>query len=369
MIMTKSKLNSSTKPVAVVGANGYSGLELARILLKHPSAELKACFVRDTKWVLSNDLLDAGATQVKSLPVEQLISSAPHFNAIFLATPAELSIELAPRLKEMTHVIDLSGAFRLPADEFEKYYKFAHSSSAPEKMAHYGLSPWNAIKAKVSDSASPDPILISNPGCYATSCLMALIPLLKNQLVNPTQIVIDAKSGTTGAGRKAKENLLFSEVAGGCPPYKMGEHQHLPEIARYAQMFSGSAVDIQLNTHLLPVRRGIISSIYLRRNPTLAHMPDSEFSNLIQKSFDESYEKNSLVRHGHAEVLPQLLSLRSVVGSARTHISFTVKGDKVYVFSCIDNLLKGAASQAIENWNLLNDWPYNTGLDNLEGNL
>jgi N-acetyl-gamma-glutamyl-phosphate reductase len=198
---------------------------------------------------------------------------------------------------------------------------------------------------------------------------MALIPLLKEGLVDPSQIVIDAKSGTTGAGRKAQENLLFSEVEGECLPYKIGTHQHLPEIIKYADLYSGQSTDIQFTTHLLPVRRGIISSIYLKRQPHYKDMPDVEFLKRMTTAFDQAYAKNSLVRFGSLEEFPKLLSLKSVVGSPRTHISYTVKGNKIFTFSCIDNLLKGAASQAIENWNSQNRWPTDTGLESIEGVL
>jgi len=336
--------NLLKQSVAIVGANGYSGVELARILLNHPNADLKACFVRDTKWRLSHEIFDKKAESVSTLNFHDLIPLARDFKFIFLATPIEVSLELVPRLVAQTKIIDLSGAFRL--------------SEAHE--AHYGLIPWNT---------GQNSSLVSNPGCYATSCLMALIPLLKNKLVDPSNIVIDAKSGTTGAGRSAKENLLFSEVSESCLPYKIGIHQHLPEIKKYADFFSGANTDIQLTTHLLPIRRGIISSIYLKRHSQFSLESEAKYLSSMTQAYEEFYGKEPLVRFGSVDDNSKLLSLRAVVGSPRTHISYVVRDQKIFVFSCIDNLLKGAASQAVENWNAQNQWSTDLGLEQIEGTL
>jgi N-acetyl-gamma-glutamyl-phosphate reductase len=354
-----------TRRVAVVGARGYSGLELARILLNHPEVELAACFAHDHAFRLSDYLPEAAARAVPVLPLTALESSLPNIDTVFLATPAEASLELAPKaLRAGANVIDLSGAFRFQAgteaeraSKFELWYKAKHSAIA--LPAHYGLVPF-------AQPVNPGQALISNPGCYATAALMAIVPLLKANAVNPKSLVIDAKSGTTGAGRKASEAQLFAEVEGECLPYRVAKHQHLPEIGEWAETFSGTAVDPFFSTHLLPVRRGILASVYAELNSGAD----------VGAAYAAAFAGYPLARVTRLDggpdqdLSPALsLSLKRVVGSARVHLGYQVSGSKLYVFSLIDNLLKGAASQAVENFNALYDYPVALGLEALEGTL
>ena len=185
------------------------------------------------------------------------------------------------------------------------------------------------------------------PGCYATAISLALIPLLKHDLIESSGLVIDAKSGTTGAGRKASENLLFSQVAEECLPYRVGVHQHLPEIQEAVATHSGVEIDPHFVTHLLPVKRGIIASIF-------AHSKTRDIKD-IAKAFSAEYSSYPLIRHGTN--IAQLARLANVVHTPFTHLSYELTGNKLYLFSTLDNLLKGAASQAIENLNRLLDLP------------
>ncbi len=343
-------------PIFIVGARGYSGLELARILLKHPESQVKSCFATDANWSLSDYIYNEKA---KSVPVHSMQELAPQIAAlngapctVFLATPADVSMKLAPSLlAQGANIIDLSGAFRIDSSSFKKWYGEEHHAPEWIAKATYGLVPWS------TPAAAKGPVLISNPGCYATSVLMALIPLLKAGLIDADSIVIDAKSGTTGAGRKASESQLFAEVDGECLPYRVARHQHLPEINAYLEKFAGVATDVAFTPHLLPTRRGIISSIYARlaRETSIAE---------IQDTFARAYAGYPLVKHGKAD--PKLMSLKRVVGSARNHISYEIDGKRIFLFSTVDNLLKGAASQAIENFNRVLDLPVTTGLFELE---
>jgi N-acetyl-gamma-glutamyl-phosphate reductase len=357
------------RKVAIVGARGYSGLDLARILLQHPSASLEACFATDTDFALSEHLPEEAARQVRVAPMSELEALSRELDTVFLATPAETSMELAPKiLAAGANVIDLSGAFRLKGENLEdrlklyqKWYAFQHSSAEWIERAHYGLVPW----AKPTAGSSSQ--LISNPGCYATAVMMALVPLLQADLIDVETLVIDAKSGTSGAGRKPAEHLLFTEVEGECLPYRIGKHQHLPEVCEHTRAFSGREIDPLLTTHLLNVRRGIIAGIYakLKKDVRLEH---------IAETYARSYESYPLVKVGAVQdfgkrIMHPLISLKRVVGSARTHIAYEVHGSKLYVFSSIDNLLKGAASQAVENLNLLWGLPAETALNSLEGVL
>lgn len=360
----------SQKPVAIVGAHGYSGLQLARLLLKHPGAKLKSCFARNADWRLVNEIGDEGADQVVTLPISELVGRQDEYDTVFLATPAEASMELVRDLRiksssstpSPTKIIDLSGAFRLPASTFESGYGMSHTAQDALSDSVYGLVPW--IK---TDSAS----LVANPGCYATSVLMAIIPLLKAGLIQPSTLVIDAKSGTTGAGRKAQEKQLFAEIDGNYFPYRVGTHQHFPEIIRYASALSGVSIDPFFTTSLIPVRRGIMSSIYGRLESRMASSGEGHALGAVEAAFSSAYANYPLVRVRRLGISEAqdggILSLKKVVGSARTHIGFQVKGDKLFVFSAIDNLMKGAASQALENWNTIQGWEAHLGLLGEEG--
>lgn len=343
----------TTFSASIVGARGYSGLETAKILLKHPGFELTHAFAT-SEFSLGAMLGSTAAEKVKCLPDVELLNHLT--DVVFLATPAEVSLKLAPAiLAAGKKVIDLSGAFRLKGsdheDKYSKWYGFSHTEKDLLQQAHYGLVPW-AAPAKGQT-------LVANPGCYATAISLALIPLVKSELVLTESLVIDAKSGSTGAGKKAAENLLFTEVEGECLPYKIGKHQHYPEICQAVDVFAGKKIEAHLTTSLLPVRRGIIAGVYahLRAGKTLAD---------VEQAFAQAYADYSLVRFGKADAEPALLSLKKVVGTPRTHISYISEGSRLYVFSCLDNLMKGAASQAVENANRLFDYPVETGLTEWE---
>jgi N-acetyl-gamma-glutamyl-phosphate reductase len=320
--------------VALVGGSGYSGLELLRLLKKHPFAEVKGIF--------------------NSQNVSEMNPS--DYQVVFLATPAEVSIKLASGIIDAgVKVIDLSGAFRLNTkdikSDYQEWYGINHGSAHLVSSATYGLHPW--VK-----TGSENVSLIANPGCYATAILMGLLPLLRSNLIQRDTIVIDAKSGATGAGKKAVESQLFSEVDGECLPYKVGAHQHLPEIKLFSEAFGGSSIDPFFTTSLLPVRRGIIAGVYAKLNA-------GKTASSVADAFKEYYANYPLVSVS-AEITNDVVSLKKVTGTAMTQISFKVIGDKLYLFSCIDNLLKGAASQAVENFNYLFQIPATTGLDHLE---
>lgn len=327
---------------SIVGARGYAGLELAKLLLRHPYIRLTHCFAT-REFSLGQEILNPKAAQVTCLQDDQVMANLT--DIVFLATPAEVSQELVPKILNMGKtVIDLSGAFRLKANDTKKWYGF---EANPKLLAQadYGLAPF-------CGPIQPTTQLISNPGCYATAISMALIPLLKNNLIEASTLVIDAKSGTTGAGRKAVENQLFAEVDGECLPYRVGRHQHTPEIQETVERFSGQSIDPFFATHLLPVKRGILASIFVKSKT-------SEVKD-IQAAFDQAYSNYPLVRHGTD--VNQLAKLQNVVGTPFTHISYTLIENKLYLFSTIDNLLKGAASQAIENLNRTLDLPLSFSL-------
>lgn len=361
----KSAESQGFFPVGIVGARGYSGVELARLLLSHPGAKLAACFATDpASFKLSQELYSDAADAVPTLPMTTLESPtlSQDFHTIFLATPAEVSLELAPALiKKGVNVVDLSGAFRLEAAAYPKWYGFTHSATEALDRAEYGLVPFAKPFAQTKGVGT----LVSNPGCYVTSVLMGLIPLLKDAVISPATIVIDAKSGTTGGGKKASETLLFSEVDGECLPYKVAAHQHYPEIVKYLKAFSGVETSPFFSTSLLSTPRGIIAGIY-------ANLAPGKTVGDVTKAFEKAYANYPLAKFApiggtDAKLNAKLLSLKQVVGTNRVQLSYAVDestggAPKLYLYSLIDNLLKGAASQAVENWNRLIDRPVALGL-------
>jgi N-acetyl-gamma-glutamyl-phosphate reductase len=330
--------------VSVVGARGYTGLELVKILLQHPMLNLSHSFAT-TEFNLSDEILDAKVSNIKCLPQSELLLNLT--DIVFLATPADVSLKLAPLIiQKKKKVIDLSGAFRLKKNDYSQWYKMQHTERELLTKAHYGLVPF-------AGPMNSETQLVSNPGCYSTAISMALIPLIQKNLISLDSLVIDAKSGTTGAGKKPAENILFSEVDGDCLPYRVGHHQHLPEIQEAIESFAGQSIDPHFATHLLPTKRGIIASLYAQTS--------AKDINEITSAFAEAFKDYPFVRFGTE--ISKLASLNKVVHTPYTHISYELVGSKLYLFSCIDNLLKGAASQAIENLNRMMDWPVSLGLE------
>lgn len=352
---TKESQNNIIKTTcAVVGARGYTGLETIRILLNHPRVELTHCFATQ-KFDLAQFFPHVNASLISRIQCLDQTEILKHkVDVVFLATPAEVSLELAPELlKTGACVIDLSGAFRLKKSSYPEWYKFEHTQKELLNSTDFGLLPW--IGPKTANSSK----LVANPGCYATSILMALVPLLKENCIEENTIVIDAKSGTTGGGKKAAENLLFAEVDGECLPYRIGQHQHFPEIQEYVEKYTGKKIDPHFSTSLLATRRGIISNLFatLKANVT---------ENDVKLAFANAYANYPFVRFGEFKKESYLASLKKVVGTNQIHLSYVVDNRKLYIFSVIDNLVKGAAGQAVENMNRLLDFPVNAGLDRME---
>lgn len=344
---------------AIIGARGYSGLELARLLLNHPHVELTECYATSS-FKLKDYLSHPKAQTVRCLAESEI--NLCNCDYVFLATPAEVSLNLAPQfVQKNIRVIDLSGAFRLKNSSYSRWYGFEHNQTELLQKSVYGLFPWIGPSG-LQNSDKNQALLVANPGCYASAVSLGLIPLLKDGLIKAENIVVDAKSGTSGGGRKAAENLLFTEVDGECLPYKVGRHQHLPEIQEAVKMFSGVSIDPHFTTSLLPVRRGIIAGIY-------AHLTEGTSAVDVGRCLIKYYGDQPLFEVAAVSEKPQLMSLKKVVGTAKTHIAFEIVGQKLFLFCSIDNLLKGAAGQAVENMNRLMDLNSNTGLTLLEATL
>ncbi len=336
--------------VGVVGVTGYSGLELARIALNHPGME---CVAVAASEATGNKPLSEihphlrGKTSLVCVPQNVDGLAKCELDTAFLCTPNEVSYDLAPKLLEAgIRVIDLSGSFRLrEAASYTSWYEFEHKIPELLREAVYGLAEWNA-------GAISQARLVANPGCYSTSALLALLPLVRAGLVEPgSQVICDSKSGVTGAGRGAKLHLMFGEVSENFRPYSPVAHKHAPEIC---QELGWDLHSFTFVPHLLPVNRGILSTIYVEFNRPVG-------SEELESEYRRRYEDRMFVRILGKNALPEL---RAVVNTNFCDISWrlTSGGRRVIIFSALDNLLKGAAGQAVQNFNLMHGFHESLGL-------
>jgi N-acetyl-gamma-glutamyl-phosphate reductase len=355
-----------TQSAGIFGASGYAGVELTRLLAAHPSVQL--AFVSGESWrgQAVADRVGAGvsgpASTLRYLGVEEGLARAMDVDAVLLATPAEASMALAaPLAARGVRVVDLSAAFRLrDGAVFEAAY--GHQAPAAEQLAGsvYGLP-------ELSRAAIAGTRLVANPGCYPTAAALALGPLLRAGAIEPGDLVVDAMSGVTGAGRRAEEAYSFGELYGNARAYKVLAHQHTPEIAQTLAHFAGlptAAIDLTFTAHLIPVARGILSTGYARLRAGAAARTSAELTALLR----QAYEGEPFVR-----VLdrPEDVSLHQVQGTNVCTVgvacqpSTSGKGGRVVVVSALDNLLKGAAGQAVQNMNLVLGLDERAGLTDL----
>ena len=335
--------------VSVVGAAGYSGAEAVRLLARHPGVELAGLFGspggKGAAFAdLHPDLAGRTGPDVVPFAEEALLGAQP--DVAILATPNEVSAELAPRLLAAgIRVVDVSGAFRLKdASLYPSWYGFAHPAPELLSEAVYGLTEWCGAELEGAR-------LVANPGCYPTSVLVALKPLAP--LLDPAQpVVVCSASGVSGAGKKSELAYSFCEVAGSFKAYGVGTHRHEPEMRQELGLPAGAA--FAFVPHLLSLVRGILSTIHISfAEPTT--------DALLAERYAEAYAGRPFVRVHPAGRLPEL---KEVVGTPRAHVGWTLLdgGRRAVVVSAIDNLLKGAASQAVQNVNRMFGRPDTEGL-------
>jgi N-acetyl-gamma-glutamyl-phosphate reductase len=339
--------------VAVVGATGYAGFELARLLLRHPHIARPTFFLRDGHasirclTELYPQLRGWGEAPCKPLSVEAVAASGAH--VALLSTPHEASLELVPQLlraNPQLRIVDLSGAFRFREPEtFERWYKLAPPAADTLATAVYGLP-------ELYGDALPQARLVANPGCYPTSVILGLRPLVESGWIHTARgIVCDCKSGVSGAGKELKRETHFVEVNENFRAYGLFTHRHTPEIAGHLGLGSG---DFVFSTHLLPVERGILSTLYLWLLP--ARQADQ-----IEALYRRFYAGRPMVRILGAGRLPEL---QHVVHTNFCDIGFELdpSGERLVIVSCLDNLGKGAAGQAVQNLNGMHGFPETAGL-------
>lgn len=339
--------------VAIIGASGYTGLELTRLVARHPDLRITALY--SDRWANEK----AGNRLPLPPPVANLAylnlaeAGAAAADVAFLATPAEVSAELAPKLLARGQlVVDLSGAFRLAdAAAYPPWYGFAHPAPALLAEARYGCP-------ELAREALRGARLVTNPGCYATAIALALSPLLKSGLVSAEGVAVTGLSGVSGAGRKASEDYSFCEVDADLRAYRVGKHQHVPEIEQTVARYAGACGPLSFTPVLIPMKRGILVTATLR----LAGRPGQAD---LQGALDQAYANEPFVRTMAAD----RVMVKDVLHTNRCHVGVAVdaRAGVAVAVSAIDNLVKGAAGQAVQALNAALGWPETAGLDLLGG--
>jgi N-acetyl-gamma-glutamyl-phosphate reductase len=336
--------------VAIVGSTGYGGVELIRLLASHPRAEVTSV----TSSSSAGTPISQGFPHLTGIHEELLDDVTPETikakaDVVFLATPAGVASKLAPQLLDVgLKVIDLSGDYRLKSPElYEEWYKKPAADARYLEQAVFGL-------AEVYGDNVRDAAFISNPGCYPTATLLGLVPAVKEGWIDPATIIIDAKSGVSGAGRGLSLGNHYAEINENFKAYKLNKHQHIPEIEMVLSDAAGKPVVTTFSTHLVPMTRGIMSTMYAT---VQGERSASDFIELYQRY----YEGRRFVRIRPEGELP---STKEVWGSNYCDISFAVdkRTGRITIVSVIDNLVKGAAGQAIQNMNMMMGWDETLGL-------
>ena len=334
--------------VGIIGATGYVGVELLRLLLNHDKVTVTA--------ISSSTFKDEEISSVyksffnkTTLVCKDKSDVIDKCDVIFTALPHGLSEEIAAEaISKNKKVIDLGADFRLECeDSYEEWYGKKFTCKDIHKNSIYVLPEFNGSKVKEFN-------IVANPGCYPTSISLGLMPLLKNNLINTKNIICDSKSGITGAGRGLSLKTHFAEANENFAAYGIGSHRHTPEIEQTLSYMANENVEVTFTPHLLPVNRGILSTIYCQPKDKLTLEE-------IHEIYKKQYENEEFV---HVLPLGQTAEIKHVKYTNNCHISIhqNYRKNKIIIISVIDNMVKGAAGQAIQNMNLLLDLPQNTGL-------
>lgn len=338
--------------VSIIGVTGYVGEELIEILLNHPQARIADLSIRkDAPMHISNihpkfkNRLDI----ICDLPDIKKIADT--CDVVFLALPHTVSMEMAPKLlKAGLRVIDLSADYRIKdVKVYEKAYNFKHKDKINIAQAVYGLPELYREKIKRAK-------LVANPGCYPTAAALSLAPLVSCvKGLNLNSIIIDAKSGASGAGKKAADSLMFMEVNEDFKAYKVNAHQHAPEINQELSKLAGKKLKVTFVPHLLPLNRGILETIYVKKTPGKGQGARGK----ILEVYKKFYKREPFVRICNEGAYPRL---KDVANTNYCNIAIKEEGEQVIIISAIDNLLKGASGQAVQNMNIMFGFDESAGL-------
>lgn len=325
---------------SVIGATGYAGVELLRLLDGHPEAEIAAITSESSTGEAIANMYPhlAGRVEKKLTSMKDIEEIAAASDVIFIALPHGHAMKIGKQLRGCnTKIIDLGGDYRFRDYRvFEQWYKVKHED--PEAKAVYGLVELFRNEVKAAN-------LVANPGCYTTCSILAMVPLLKAGLIETKGIIVDAKSGTTGAGRSLKVGSLYCSVNESFKAYGVANHRHTPEIEQIYSEFAGEDVVIQFTPHLLPIDRGIFATCY-------AQLKEGVTDKMIDEAYKAMYAKEFFIRYRGQGVCPELKNVR-----ASNYVDLGWQTDKrtgrIIVMNCIDNLVKGAAGQAVQNMNVM----------------
>jgi N-acetyl-gamma-glutamyl-phosphate reductase len=353
--MTEMREQSQTVRVAIVGSTGYGGVELIRLLLQHPQVQITSVISSSTAGQSIADgyphLNQIMTDALDGIDIEAIKAKA---DLVFLATPSGISTKLAPQFVDAgMNVIDLSGDFRLKdKDTYRQWYKHEPAEQNYLDAAVYGL-------AELFGEEVKGQTFISNPGCYATAAILGLAPVIKHDLVDPTTLVIDAKSGVSGAGRGTSLLVHYAEINENFLAYKINKHQHIPEIEMALSRVAGKPIMTTFTTHLTPMTRGILCTIYAKLNQPVENAAQMEAELLA--TYNKFYEGRRFVRVRAQGKYP---ATKEVTGSNYCDIGISVdpRTGRVTIISVIDNVVKGAAGQAVQNLNLMYGWDEALGL-------
>ena len=337
--------------VGIIGATGYAGSELVRILLGHKDVEIKWYGSRsyiDKKYasIYQNffQLVDANCMD------DNMEVLADQVDVIFTATPQGLCASLVnEEILSKVKIIDLSADFRIKdVKVYEEWYKLEHKSPQFIEEAVYGLCEINREDVKKAR-------LVANPGCYTTCSILTCYPLVKEGIIDPNTIIVDAKSGTSGAGRGAKVDNLFCEVNENMKAYGVATHRHTPEIEEQLGYACGEKITINFTPHLVPMNRGILATAYASLKKDVTY-------NEVNAIYDKYYADEKFVRVLEKEVCPQT---KWVEGSNYVDVNFKIdpRTNRIIMMGAIDNLVKGAAGQAVQNMNLMFGLKESEGLE------
>jgi len=330
----------------IIGGAGYTGRELIKILLKHREVEKIYVYGRRHGVPLSNEILELkGLFDDKVLPIEadKIIEQV---DVLFMALPHKISMEFAPLFQDKVLLIDLSADYRLNNKEiYQKYYGVIHKDAKMLGKYAYGLPELNREKIKQAKN-------IANPGCYPTSVILGALPLIEKSLVDG-DIIADSKSGHSGAGKKLSDSLHASNVSDNIQPYKILKHQHIGEMEQlFAEINQGKTIKLTFTPYVMPFDRGILSAIYINLNKSLTQAE-------VDSIYKERYQNEPFIRLLN-EGLPNVKNV-SYSNFCDIACSVNTELNRVTIISCIDNLIKGASGQAVQNMNIV------LGFDEKEG--
>jgi N-acetyl-gamma-glutamyl-phosphate reductase common form len=331
--------------IAIFGGSGYGGSELLRILLFHPNAEVVLVTANEHAGKAVGEVHKNlfGLTDLKFEKAPDDLSKLDKIEVAFFALPHGQALNLIPNLPEDVKVVDLSGDFRInDADVFKQFYKLEHNALDLQKRFVYGLTETNREAIKSAN-------YVANPGCFATATLLALAPLVKSGLLTG-KIIVDAKTGSSGSGAKAAANTHHPQRANSFYAYKPFQHQHVPEIEQHLRQVGAFDTDFIFMTHSLPVSRGIFASCYLETTNLLTN---EDVKNIYELFYKDSF---------FVRIVENSPDINWVKTTNFCDIAAHSNGKQIAVFSAIDNLVKGAAGQAVQNMNLMFGLDERTGL-------